>query len=295
VIKRQSVSDTLFDTLVGVITVAAILVTSYPLYFVVIASFSNPDAVNAGQVILLPKGINLSAYQLVFNYRDIWIGYRNTIVYTVLGTLLALVITLPSGYALSRDGLPGRKFLMGTFVFTMYFSAGLIPTYIVVRTVGLYDKPYTLIVLGSFYAFNMILTRTYFKATIPQELIDAASIDGCSTPYLFVRVILPISKAIIAVVALYYAVGHWNSYFNALIYVSTGAYRPLQLVLLDLLVQTAEQPGVGVDAFSAAELRKMGETMKYASIIVSTVPIIMFYPLIQKHFVKGVMIGSIKG
>lgn len=292
----ETKSDRIFDVVVLILVLLVTVAILYPLYFVVIASFSDPNLVSNGQVILWPKGINFDGYAYILDDNRIWTGYLNTIIYTVFGTLLALILTVPAAYALSRKDLIGRKILMYVFVFTMYFGGGLIPTYLVVQQLGLIDTIWVLIVLGSFSAFNLIICRTFFDSNIPLELQEAAEIDGCGVTRFFFSVVLPLSKAVVAIMILYYAVGHWNDFFSALIYTNRQELQPLQLVMREILIQGQSiNPSSVVDPEQMQRMEQIGRSIKYGAIIISTLPMMIAYPFVQKYFVKGVMIGSIKG
>ncbi len=293
---RQCWQNRVFDIVVFLLVTVCTLAVLYPLFFVVIASISNPRLVQSGQVILWPKGISFEGYKYIFKDSRIWTGYRNTMFNTVAGTLFAMVLTIPAGYALSRSDLRGRNIIMGIFVFTMYFGGGLIPTYLVVRDIGLIDSVWTLVILGSFSAYNLIICRTFFQTSIPMELQEAAEIDGCSIGKFFTLVVLPLSKPILAIMALYYAVGKWNDFFNGLIYVNKASLFPLQLIMRDILIQGQAVQAAGVtDPKQLEMMQQIAMTIKYGAIIVSSLPVLVFYPFIQKYFVKGVMIGSLKG
>ena len=261
----------------------------YPLYFVVIASVSNPNMVASGEVLFLPKGFNLDGYRYILRDKRIWTGYYNTIRYTFFGTLFALFLTIPSGYVLSRKDMAGRNLIMKMLIITQYFGGGLIPTYLVVKGLRLVDTPYVLMILGSFSVFNLILTRTFFLNTLPMELQEAAEIDGCGIFQYFIFVVIPLSKAIIAIMILYYAVGHWNSFFNGLIYVTKAELYPLQLILRDILITGQSVDPEGLDPETLEHMKLI------AVIIISSLPVLVMYPFVQKYFVKGVMIGSVKG
>ena len=290
---RNSLGDNVFLALVYLIVTASLLITFYPIYYVVIASISDPAYVNTGAFILYPKDISLAGYTGVLKMERIWIGYGNTIFYTFSGTLLGLACCLPAGYALSRNDLPFRNIIMGLMVFTMYFGGGMIPTYLVVKQLNLLNTRAILIIMGSVSVYNIILIRTFFSNTIPHELRESSLIDGCGNLRFFFAIVLPLSKAIIAVISLYLAVGYWNAYFNALLYIIDYSKYPLQVVLRELLMQRATE--LSGDASVAGESQKMLQVIKYSVIVVSTFPIMCIYPFLQKYFVKGVMIGSIKG
>ncbi|MFD2329984.1 carbohydrate ABC transporter permease [Cohnella sp. GCM10020058] len=290
----KSASDgRVFDVVVNVLAVLIILVVLYPLIFVVSASFSDPAKVLGGQVWLLPKGLTLAAYENILHNGKIWTGYRNTIFYATVGTLVNMIMTILAAYPLSRPDLPGRKLLMVIVTLTMFFSGGLIPTYMLVKNLHMVDTVWALIVPGAIATYNLIVMRTYFQASIPWELQEAAHMDGCSNWRLLWNIILPLSKPILAVMVLFYAVGHWNSFFNALIYIRRESLYPLQLVLREILMISQSD---AVDASVGIEDKiLLAESIKYAVIIVSSLPVLVMYPFVQRHFVKGVMIGSIKG
>ncbi len=296
-VKRRTRGDRIFDAVNLTLLIIIGLVVLYPLYFVVIASISDPNVVNKGQVILYPKGVTLLGYQKLFQDKNIWTGYGNTIFYTFCGTLLNILVTIGAAYPLSRRDLVGRKVLMKYFIFTMYFSGGLIPLYIQVGQMGLYNTRWVLIILGMLSVYNMIITRTFFETSIPDEMLEAAKLDGCSDLRFFVSIVLPLSHAILAVLTVYYAVGHWNQYFNALIYVSKQEYYPLQIVLREILIQSRQTEAVVTEGQIAEliERNKYAELIKYGVIVVSSLPVMIMYPFAQKFFVKGVMLGAVKG
>jgi putative aldouronate transport system permease protein len=304
---KDSLSDRIFGVVNAVFLILCFIAVLYPLYFVLIASVSEPYAVGAGKLRLLPQGFTLEGYANVFRNGDIWIGYRNAVLYTVVGTLFNLALTLPAAYSLSKKKLPFRTAVSIYFLFTMFFSGGLIPYYLLIRWLGLFNKPYTLIVLGGVSIFNIVVTRTYFQTAIPDELYDAAYIDGASELRSFFTIAIPLAAPIIAVITLYYAVGHWNDYFSALLYLSNKKYFPLQLILRNILIQNQSAlAGISTGGTNAAvvdvnqiqektRLAYMAESMKYALIYIASVPMLILYPFVQKHFVRGVMVGSLKG
>ncbi|NLG81818.1 MAG: carbohydrate ABC transporter permease [Bacilli bacterium] len=269
------------------------LLIIYPLYFIVIASISSPEAVMNGEVFLYPKGLTFEAYTRLLKERKIWIGYRNTILYTFFGTLLNIVLTIPAGWALSRKELPYRKFFMWFFIITMFFGGGIIPFYLLVSRLNLIDSPLALILPSAVSVWNIFMTKAFYESNIPTELLEAAKIDGANEFKTFLSVILPISKPIIAVMVLFYAVGHWNSYFNALIFIRSEELFPLQLILRDILIVAEGTTGTG-DLDTILEQQRIANLIKYSSIIVSSLPIIIFYPFIQKFFKKGFLVGSFK-
>lgn len=292
---RDNKSDAIFTFIVYASIILVTLLILYPLYFVVIASVSDPTLVASGQVIFAPKGVTTEGYKYIFRDQRIWTGYRNTILYTFGGTLIALFITIPAGYALSRNDMAGKGIVMKILIITKYFSGGLIPTYMVVKALHLVDTPYVLMILGSFSVFNLILCRTYFQNSLPIELQEAAEIDGCGVFQYFVKVVIPLSKAIIAIMVLYYAVGHWNSYFTGLIYVNDAKLYPLQLILRDILISGQMVDPSQTDPEALEMMKQIARTIKYGVIIVSSLPVLCMYPFVQKYFVKGVMVGSVKG
>jgi len=278
-------------------TVVSILVilVFYPMAFIVSASFSTAAEVTAGKVWFFPVKPTLFNYRMVLQYQSVYIGYRNTLFYTFFGTLINVVMTLLCAYPLSRKGLFGRGFFTFLFTFTMIFSGGMIPSYILMRNLKLINTVWAMVIPGAVGVTNMIVTRTFFQSTIPGELLEASKLDGCSDAQYFVSVLLPLSNAVIAVITLFYAVGHWNSYFNAFLYLSSRNLYPLQLFLRQILVQNQFSLEILEDTEMADQLLGIQEVLKYAIIVVSTVPLMCFYPFAQKHFVKGVMIGSLKG
>jgi putative aldouronate transport system permease protein len=291
---RDSRSDKAFQIILYIIAVIILFIVLYPLYFVVIASFSDPSAVAGGQVWLLPKGFTLDGYQELFRHNEIWIGYANTILYTVVGTLIGLIVNIFAAYALSRKDLVGRKFFNLMFIFTMFFNGGLIPTFLTIKDFNLYNTFWVMVLPFSVSVYNIIVARTFFQNSIPSDLNDAAKIDGCGNLYYFFKIVLPLSKAILAVIALWTAVGMWNSYFNALIYLKDATRYPLQLILRNILITNNLQMSFGSGEAMQIALR-LSNLMRYSVIIVSTIPIMCFYPFVQKHFNQGVMIGAVKG
>ncbi|MGI6183562.1 MAG: carbohydrate ABC transporter permease [Candidatus Fimadaptatus sp.] len=296
---NNCLQDKVFMVVLHVILAFILVIVVYPLLFVLFASVSDPQYVNSGALLLYPKGFNLLGYQQVFRDQRILIGYANTIYYTVFGTALAVAVNMMAGYALSRDDLPGRGIIMALFVFTMYFGGGMIPFYLIVRNLHLTNTRAILILLGGTSVYNMIIVRSFFVSTIPRELQEAAEIDGCGTARFFASVVMPLSKAITAVIVLYCAVGQWNAYFNALIFISDRDKFPLQIFLREILLtaKTYESAEVlsTLSGDDLARMQRMSEVTKYGVIVVSTLPIIALYPFLQKYFVKGVMIGSLKG
>jgi putative aldouronate transport system permease protein len=286
--------DTLVNIIFHVIAVLMILMVVYPLWFVIIASFSNPADVANGKVWLWPSTIDVRGYQKLFEQSQIWKSYLNTIVYTIVGTLIALIVNISAGYAMSRRDLPGRKFINIFYVIPMFVSGGLIPTYLVVKNFGLLDTFWVMVLPFAVSTYNIIVARTFFESSLPESLWEAAQIDGCSTLRYFIEFALPLSKAVIAVVGLWTAVGLWNSWFNALIYLQNENLIPLQLLLRRILIANESLLGAATGTM-AQELRQLSDMMKYGSIVVSTLPIMTLYPFLQKYFNQGVMIGAVKG
>ncbi len=290
---RESRMDRVFSRFNFVFSFLFLIIVLYPLIYIVSCSFSDPTLVGNGEVWLWPKGFNVEGYRRVFQDKNIMTGYANTIFYTIVGTALNLAVTLPCGYALSKPALPGYKLIMLYMMIPMYFGGGLVPTYLLVKDLHLLDTRLILVILGVMSVYNMIICRTFFKG-IPGELEEAAVIDGCSQGRVFLQIVLPLSQALIGVMVLYYAIGHWNSYFDAMIYVRDNAKKPLQLFLRQLLiVESASQDMMEGDSLYEAE--KLKHLLKYSVIIVSSLPMMILYPFLQKYFNKGVLLGSIKG
>ena len=291
--------DVIFDTVIFIILTLILFVVAYPLYWVIISSFSDPTAVSAGKVLLRPMGFTLKGYAEVFKNSQVMRGFFNSIVITFVGVCVNLAVTLPTAYALSRDNFSRKKPITVFYMITMFFGGGMIPTYLVVKNMQLLNTIWALVLPGCLSVYNMIVARTFFKSNISEELYEAGEIDGCTQSRFFFQIALPLSKAIIAIMVLYYGVGHWNSYFSALLYISDQDKYPLQLVLRNILItnQTALSQTATTAAARAAlqEQQQLIDVMKYSLIIISSVPVLIMYPLVQKHFVKGVMIGSVKG
>ncbi len=285
----------MFYTISGIFLALLLLLVAYPLIYVLSASFSSGNAVSAGRVVLWPVDFSLEGYKAVFNKSDIWPAYLNTILYTVVGTFINVAMVMIAAYPLSRSDLKGRNVVMVLFTFTMFFGGGMIPFYILLTQLHMIDTFWVMVVPGALSVYNMIIARTFIQSSIPGELFEAASIDGCSDTRYFFEILLPLSKAIIAVLALFSAVGHWNSYFNAMMYLNTRSKMPLQIVLREILIMNQIDYSTVGDPELILKMGNLGDVLKYALIVVSTVPILCVYPFVQKYFVKGVMIGSIKG
>ena len=292
--KRARSDEPLFDAVVNAVSILLVLIVSYPLVYVVSASFSNPLSVVQGDVWLLPVHPNLDSYRYIITDGRIWNGYKNTVLYTVVGTAVNLVLTVLASYPLSRRDLPGRNIFMFLMVFTMYFSGGIIPSYLLIRSLGLLNTFWVMILPTAITTYNLIVMRTYFSVSIPTELLESGFIDGAGNFRLLVSLVLPLSGPIVAVIGLFYAVAHWNAFFNALIYLRDTQLYPLQLVLRDILLQSMVED-VGTDSLGLREQVLISEGIKYAVIILSSLPVIVAYPYVQKYFVKGIMIGAIKG
>ena len=298
---KETRGDKLFLGFVYFFLFLALVVVLYPLIYIVSASISNPHMVNSGEMWLLPKGITLEGYKTLLGNNSIWRGYANTIYYTVLGTSINLIVTLPCAYALSRDDFYGRRAFTNFMIVTMFLSGGLIPSYLLIRSLGMLNTVWALVIPGAVSVYNVVVTRTFFQSTIPREMEEAAIVDGCSDFRLFMQIVLPLSTPIIAVMALFYGVGHWNSFFSALIYLSDKSMYPLQMVLREILIlqdMSSNTVGSNVTAEVANMLyskQQLAAVIKYGVMIVSSLPVIIIYPFLQKYFVKGMMVGSIKG
>lgn len=268
------------------------LIVVYPLYFIIIASISDPDAVLAGKVYLYPVNITLSGFKKIIGVSSVWKGYLNTIIYTLLTVLISLIVTIPAGWTLSRKNLPYKKFLMVYFIIPMFFGGGLIPFYNVMSGLHLVNTIWAIILPAVLSVWNLFMTKTFFESSIPESLVEAAKIDGAGHLRTFVMIVVPLAKPIIAVMALYYAIGQWNSYFNAMIFLQNENLYPLQLVLKEILI--ASESTVGGSGETILEQYRLATQIKYVSVIVSSLPVLMLYPFVQKYFAQGVMIGSIK-
>lgn len=292
--RKISTVDRIFGIGVTALSIFIFIIISYPLWFIVIASISNSNLVNLGQVTFWPKDIRFYGYQQIIEDARIWRGYLNTLIYVVAGTALNMVVTMPAAYALSRRGFKARNKVMFYFVFTMFFSGGLVPTYMTISALHLISTKTILIIFVAVNTYNLIIARTFIETSIPEDLYEAAVLDGCSHFSYFTKVVIPLSKAVNSVLILYYAVFHWNDYFNALVYNSKQENAPLQIVLREiLLLNQAFSSGNG--GVQGGYGQSSADQVKYAVIIVSTLPILCVYPFVQKYFEKGVMIGAVKG
>lgn len=293
--QRMSSGDRRFYTIVNIILIFLTIIVLYPLLYILASSFSSASAVSQGKVFLWPVEFSLEGYKRVFEYERVWIGYRNTIFYTILGTVVNVAMTLICAYPLARKGLPHKGLFSFLFTFTMMFGGGLIPTYLVVRSLGMVNTIWALIIPGAMSVYQMVIVRTFIMNTIPDELLESAKLDGCDDFRFFFQFVLPLSMAVIAVIALQYAVGHWNNYFTAMIYLNNDKLYPLQVFLREILIMSQMDASDFVDEETAVAIQGMADLIKYSLIVVSTVPILCAYPFLQKYFVKGVMIGSLKG
>ncbi|MFJ5761338.1 carbohydrate ABC transporter permease [Neobacillus sp. NPDC093182] len=291
---RDSTSDKIFLVFIYFVLILFLFIILYPLLHIVSASISDSDAVTAGRVSIFPVEPTLIAYKTIFQSPDLIMGYANSIFYTVVGTIVQVSMTVLIAYPLSRKGIYGRGLIMGILVFTMFFNGGLIPTYLVVKELGLLDTRWAMIIPQALVVFQVIIARTFFQSTLPDELYEAAQLDGCNEFKIFLNIVLPLSKPIIAVLVLMYTVMNWNAYFEALIYLSSDKLFPLQLVLRNILIMNNPPGQIITDPVKLAAMKEVAELMKYALIVVASIPVLVLYPFIQKHLIKGVMIGSIK-
>ena len=291
---KMSGADKVFTTLVIILMLLVCLVIVYPLYYVVLASFTDPVIVNSGKVLLYPENPYLNGYETTLKYTPLWTAYGNTILYTVVGTIVSLVATIPAGYSLSRSDLPGRRGLIFIFTFTMFFGGGIIPLYLTIRNLGIYNTIWAMVLPVAVSAYNLIVCRSFFESSVPGELLEAAKVDGCSDFKFFFQIAIPISSTIIAVMALFYATAMWNQFFNALMFLQDDNKMPLQVVLRNLvLMNQANQMGASGDEMVTKQ--KLAEQLKYCIVVVAAAPLLVVYPFIQQYFAKGVTIGAVKG
>ena len=290
---KETFSDKVFNFFNVLLTILITLIVLYPLIYILSASFSDPMAVMNGEVLLIPVDFTFAGYQKVFQNEDIVTGYLNSIQYTIVGTAVNLVMTVLGAYPLSRKDFYGRNVLTAFFAFTMFFGGGMIPTYLVIQDLGLLNNFWVMILPGAVSVWSMVIVRTFFQSSIPDELREAAVIDGCSNTRLLMTIILPLSIPVLAVITMQYAVGHWNAYFNALIYITDREKYPLQMVLRELLMQSKMDEMM--DTEGAVTQQMLAESLKYAVMVVASVPVLLLYPFLQRYFVKGVMVSAIKG
>lgn len=286
---KGSKTDYVYYAICGFILFLLAVIVIYPLYYIVIASVSDPDAVMTGEVWLYPVKLTFSGYAQLFNRDDVWQGYFNTIIYTVFGTLFNIALTIPAGWALSRDYLPFRKLINVLLIITMFFGGGLVPYVILCRALGLYQNPLILIIGGGVSVYNVFMCKSFFQVNVPKEVLEAAQIDGAGEIRTFFDLVLPLAKSIISVMVLFYAVGHWNNYIDAYIFSIEKDFYPLQAVINGLLGATA-----GGEGDVILEQMRVATQIKFTSIIIATAPILILYPMIEKHFGQGVLVGSFK-
>ena len=293
--RSYSINDKIFYIITGFLLTAFFIIVLYPCIYVVSASFSSGSAVEAGRVILWPVDFSLEGYKAVFHTPSVWIGFRNSLFYTIAGTLINILVTMIAAYGLARPDLPGRNGIMLFFTFTMFFSGGMITGYMLVRSLHILNTIWAMLIPGALGVYNLIIARTFIESNIPTELLEAAQMDGCSDIRFFASIVLPLSKAVIAVLVLFYGVSHWNSSFNAMIYLNDKELYPLTIYLKEILMASQIDPSTVADPELQNQIARMAAVIKYALIVVSMIPILILYPFIQKYFVKGVMIGSVKG
>lgn len=293
--KQELKADKRFGRINFIILLIAFIVVFYPLLYIVSCSFSSAKSVISNKVWLFPKDIDLTAYKAVFSNKSLLLGYRNSLLYLAFGTFLSVMLTMMLAFPLSRKEFYGRKVITGFVIFTMLFKGGTIPLYLIVRKVGIYNTVWAMILPNAIFVYDVIIARTFLKSSIPDDLYNAAQIDGCSDSRFFFQMVLPLSGAILAVLALFYAVSIWNKYFDALLYLQNQKLFPLQLILRNILIVNNQvDPGMLSDASAAARLQGLSVTIRYAIIVVASAPLLIIYPFVQKFFVTGVMIGSVK-
>lgn len=290
---RMSRGDLIFTVVNYTLLIVFMLLILYPLYYILIASISDPNATNAGKVIWRPVNVTLEGYKLILANSSVWNGFKNSILYTIAAVAVNMVCTIPAAFALSRKELPGRNLFMYLITMTMFFSGGMIPTYIVVRDLNLINTPWAVILPSAVMTYYLIVCRTFFQNNIPEELREAAFVDGAGWITFFFRIVLPLSKPIIAVMLLFHTIHHWNSYFQAMIYLRDEKLYPLQLILRNILVDS--EASMADDASAIVEKQRQTELIKYGMVIISSAPMLIAYPFVQKYFVQGVMIGAVKG
>ncbi len=293
--KRGKIKDELgFRIALGVILTIVSLVVLYPLYYILLASFTDPVIVNSGKFLLYPEKLFLEGYNRIFTYRPLWVGYRNSFLYMGLTLVCSLVVTIPGAYVLSRRDMVFRRGLSLLFIFTMFFSGGIIPMYLLIKSLHMLNTPWAVVLPVSCSAWNMIVARTFFQESIPMELLEASRIDGCDDFRFFFQIVLPLSKTIIAVIGLFFAVSQWNSFFSSLMYMTEDKNMPLQVVMRNLILVNSMMDMLG-DAMDFDVRIKLAEQMKYGVIVIGALPLLLLYPFLQKYFAKGIMIGSVKG
>lgn len=293
-IRKKSGGDRVFDVINALVMAAVCIVIAYPLYYVFMASFTDPAIVNSGKLLLYPEHVFTGGYQKIFAYKPIWTGYWNTIKYTITGTLVAVAVTIPCAYALSRKDLAGGRIWNFLFTFTMFFNGGIIPLYLVINKLGIYNSIFAMILPGAVSAYNLIVCRSFYDSSIPDELVEASRLDGCTDFNIFFQIVIPVSSTIIAVMVLFYATSIWNSFMNALMFMGDQSKMPLQVILRNLILSN-QASSVLSGGTEMIERQKLAEQLKYGVIVVSALPLLVLYPFVQKYFAKGVMIGAVKG
>lgn len=290
---KESVGDHIFNVFNTILMILISIVIIYPLWYVILASITDPAIVNSGKFLVIPTGLYIEGYKEAFDYPQLWDGYKNNIIYTVVGVIVSLVATIPAAYALSRRDMAGRRGIMFLFTFTMFFNGGMIPLYLTVKAVNIYNTIWAIVLPVGVSVYNLIVCRSFFEANLPQELLEASKLDGCSDFGFFFKIAIPLSSTIIAVMVLFYATGLWNMYFNALMYLQDYDKMPLQVVLKDLI--TSNQLMAGSSGAEMAEKQKLVDQLKYVIVTLAAIPLVVVYPFVQKYFAKGVMVGAVKG
>ena len=290
---KESVGDHVFNILNTILMILISVVIVYPLWYVILASITDPAIVNSGKFLLLPQGFYVAGYQEAFDYPQIWAGYKNSIIYTVVGVIVALVATIPGAYALSRRDMAGRKGIMFLFTFTMFFNGGMIPLFLTVQNVKIYNTMWAIVLPIGVSVYNLIVCRSFFEANLPIELLEASKLDGCSDFGFFFKIAIPLSSTIIAVMVLFYATGLWNIYFNAIMFLRDEDKMPLQVVLRNLIL--SNQLMQGASGAEMVEKQKLVDQLKYVIVTLAAFPLVIVYPFVQKYFAKGVMVGAVKG
>ena len=291
---KSNYNDKAFDAINIIILLAISVCIAYPLYFVFVASFTDPNVVNSGRILLYPEKLFLGGYERIFHYKPIWTSYINTIIYTVAGTAVSIAFTVPCAYSLSRKDMAGRRTLMFLFTFTMFFSGGIIPLFLVIKGIGIYNTIWAMVLPSAVSVYNLIVCRSFFESSIPIELLEAAKLDGCNDFGFFFKIVLPLSSTIIAVMILFYATAMWNQYMNSIMFLADAEKMPLQVTLRNLILIN-QATTLTTDASEVIMRQKLAEQLKYGVIVVAALPLLICYPFLQKYFAKGVMIGSVKG
>ena len=291
---KQSAGDRVFDIVNAIIMTLITIVIVYPLYYVLLASITDPTVVNTGKLLLYPEAPYIDGYKRAFSYAPLWTGYKNTLIYTFVGTIISLICTIPAGYALSRMDLPGRRVIMFLCTFTMFFNGGIVPLYLVVQNLHIYDTIWAVALPVAVSVYNLIVCRSFFDTGIPIEMLEAAKIDGCNDFVFFFRIVIPLSSTIIAVMCLFYATALWNQFFNPLMFLSGQDKMPLQVVLRNLVLSN-QVNSITSNAQEIAMRQRLAEQLKYCTVVLAAAPLLIVYPFLQKYFAKGVMVGAVKG